>query len=130
MKLDAVCDRIREDYATFPKNQSFDLYAEDVFFRDPLNKFNGVDRYRDMIGFIDRWFQAPNLELHELKTTGEATFETRWTLKFVCPVPWKPLIAIPGWTEYRLNETGKIVSHIDYWHCSVWDVILQIFKTG
>ena len=127
MNIDAVCDRIRQDYANFPDQQSYDLYATDVYFRDPLNEFNGVDRYREMIGFIARWFQQPNLELHTLEKTSDHTFQTQWTLSWITPVPWQPQISIPGWTEYRLNNAGQIVSHIDYWKCSRWNVLTQVF---
>jgi hypothetical protein len=128
MDIDAVCDRIRQDYANFPDQQSYDLYAKDVYFQDPLNQFKGVDRYRDMIGFIARWFRQPHLELHTLEKTSDHSFQTQWTLSWITPVPWQPRISIPGWTEYRLNETGKIMSHIDYWKCSRWDVIAQVFR--
>ncbi|MGF1520888.1 MAG: DUF2358 domain-containing protein [Leptolyngbyaceae cyanobacterium] len=128
MELAEVCDRIRRDYANFPHNQSYDLYAENVFFQDPLNRFHGVDRYRKMIEFIDRWFQAPSLELHKLETHASDKFQTRWTLRWVAPLPWKPAMAISGWTDYHINEAGQIVSHIDYWNCSRWDVLKQVFN--
>ena len=130
MNIDAVCDRIRQDYARFPADQSYDLYAEDVYFRDPLNEFTGVDQYQDMIGFIAKWFQQPQLDLHRLEKTGDRTFETYWTLSWITPLPWQPTVAIPGWTEYRLNDTGQIVSHVDYWNCSRWAVLGQIFGLG
>jgi len=132
MHIDAVCDRIRQDYATFPADQSYDLYAEDVYFRDPLNEFTGVDQYEEMIGFIDKWFQQPQLDLHRLEKTSDRTFETYWTLSWTTPLPWRPVVAIPGWTEYRLNDEGKIMSHIDTWNCSRWAVLWQIFglRTG
>lgn len=130
MDINAVCDRIRQDYANFPKDQSYDLYAEDVYFQDPLNRFRGVKRYREMISFIERWFQQPNLELHDLEQTSEQTFRTRWTLSWITPVPWQPQISVPGWTEYRLNDEGKIIAHIDHWNCSRLEVLGQVFGLG
>ena len=127
MDITEVCDRIRQDYANFPHNQSYDLYAENVFFQDPLNRFNGVDRYREMIGFINRWFQNPRLELHSLELKPGNGFQTRWTLSWVAPFPWQPSMAISGWTDYAVNENSQIVSHIDYWNCSRWEVLKQVF---
>ena len=127
MDITEVCDRIRQDYANFPHGQSYDLYAADVFFQDPLNRFNGVDRYREMIGFINRWFRHPRLELHSLELQSTHGFQTRWTLSWTAPFPWQPAMAISGWTDYRLNDTGQIISHIDYWNCSRWDVLKQVF---
>lgn len=128
-KLDigGVSDRIRQDYARFPHQQSYELYAEDVFFQDPLNRFRGVGRYQDMVGFMARWFQQPRLELHELNVQSDQAFKTRWTLSWVAPLPWKPPMAISGQTEYRLNEDGKIASHIDSWDCSRLSVLGQVF---
>ena len=126
-QVQTVGDRIRQDYACFPQNQSYDLYAEDVYFEDPLNRFQGVKRYRDMIAFIQRWFQNLTLELHRLDLQGEQAFQTHWTLSWIAPFPWKPAVAISGWTDYRLNEQGQIVAHIDHWHCSRWAVVMQLF---
>ena len=41
-----ILDQIRLDYERFPHDQSYHLYADDVYFEDPLNKSRGVDRYR------------------------------------------------------------------------------------
>jgi hypothetical protein len=127
---DTLCDRLRQDYAQFPADQSYDLYAETVYFEDPLNRFRGVQRYRDMIAFIDRWFIDPRLDLHALTCPGPDHIQTEWTLRWVAPLPWKPAMAISGWTDYRLNGDGKIVSHIDHWHCSRWTVVQQVFGGG
>ncbi|MEM6839317.1 MAG: DUF2358 domain-containing protein [Cyanobacteria bacterium P01_C01_bin.120] len=127
MDIATVCDRIRQDYANFPERQSYELYAADVYFRDPLNEFTGVNQYREMIGFITRWFQQPQLDLHRLEQISDRSFKTEWTLSWIVPAPWRPSVAIPGWTEYQLNDAGQIVSHIDTWNCSRWQVLGQVF---
>jgi Uncharacterized conserved protein (DUF2358) len=119
-----ILQRIRADYDRFPQDQSYDLYAADVFFKDPMNQFRGVDRYRQMIGFIDRFFQDPQLDLHKIEQQGQ-DIRTDWTLRWTTPLPWRPRIAISGWSELKLNEAGLICSHIDYWHDSKWDVVKQ-----
>ncbi|NET53671.1 MAG: DUF2358 domain-containing protein, partial [Merismopedia sp. SIO2A8] len=43
------------------------------------------------------------------------------------PLPWKPRIAIPGWSELKLNAEGLIACHIDHWNISRLDVIKQHF---
>lgn len=125
--IDEICDRIRADYQQFPKDQSYDLYAETVYFKDPMNEFRGVARYQKMIGFIDRWFRDPRLEVKDIKTEKPDQITTHWTLFFTAPLPWHPRIKIPGWSELRLNDQGLVVSHIDYWECSKWDVIQQLW---
>jgi len=115
---------LKEDYQRFPVNQTYSIYAPDVCFQDPLNKFSGVKRYKEMINFIQTWFLDPKMDLHNIQRLGD-TIKTEWTLSWNTPLPWKPRISIPGWSELGLNSDGLIVSHIDYWNCSRLDVVKQ-----
>lgn len=117
---------LKEDYQRFPVNQTYSIYAPDVYFQDPLNKFRGVKRYKVMINFIETWFLNPKMDLHNIQRLGNS-IKTEWTLSWNTPVPWKPRISIPGWSELALNSDGLIVSHIDYWNCSRLDVVKQHF---
>jgi Uncharacterized conserved protein (DUF2358) len=119
-----IIEVIKQDYQRFPVDQTYSIYATDVFFKDPLNEFRGLGRYKQMIGFIRTWFIEVKLDLHDIQRDGEA-IKTRWTLNWTTPLPWKPRISIPGWSELRLNADGLIVSHIDYWDCSRLDVLKQ-----
>ncbi|MBD2107201.1 DUF2358 domain-containing protein [Nodosilinea sp. FACHB-13] len=122
-----ILEQIRIDYERFPCDQSYHLYAEDVYFKDPLNKFRGVDRYRLMIGFISHWFKDVNLQLHGIEYSSPSQIDTRWTLSWIAPVPWQPRMSIPGRSELGLGEDGKVISHIDYWDCSRLSVLKQLF---
>jgi hypothetical protein len=115
---------LKQDYQRFPVNQTYGIYAEDVYFQDPLNRFHSIERYKKMIAFITNWFIAPKMDLHDIRQAGK-TITTHWTLSWNAPVPWKPRITIPGWSELRLNQDNLIVSHIDYWNCSRLDVLKQ-----
>jgi hypothetical protein len=103
-----LLNQIRADYQRFPKDQSFHLYADDVYFKDPVNEFRGVKRYQEMIGFMERWFQQVNLELHDIRYGNPQRIDTRWTLSWVAPAPWKPAMSIPGRSELEVNDEGKI----------------------
>jgi hypothetical protein len=121
-----IINILKEDYQRFPVNQTYTIYAEDVYFQDPLNKFQGVERYKRMIQFIQTWFINAKMDLHDIQLLGD-TIKTEWTLSWNTPLPWKPRISISGWSELKLNAEGLIVSHIDYWHCSPLDVVKQHF---
>ena len=121
-----ILEILKTDYHNFPKNQTYSIYANDVYFKDPMNEFRGCDRYQRMIHFIETWFLNPQLNLHSIQKNGNA-IRTDWTLSWTTPLPRKPRICIPGWSELTLNETGLIMSHIDYWHCSRFDVLKQHF---
>ncbi|MDZ8071034.1 MAG: DUF2358 domain-containing protein [Nostoc sp. DedQUE08] len=119
---------LKEDYQRFPVNQTYSIYAPEVYFQDPMNKFRGVKRYKAMINFIETWFLNPKMDLHNIQRLGD-TIKTEWTLSWNTPLPWKPRISIPGWSELGLNSDGLIVSHIDYWNCSRLDVVKQHFSS-
>lgn len=122
-----ILEKLKTDYRNFPHRQSFELYAEGVYFKDPLTQFRGIDRYRQMIGFMAKWFQKISLTLHDIERDGDR-IKTAWTLTWTTPLPWKPRIAISGHSLLTLDDRGKIDSHIDFWDCSVWEVIRQHFS--
>ena len=129
-----IIEILQEDYQRFPRDQTYEIYAKDVYFKDPMTEFRGIKRYQSMIGFMSHWFQNIQMELHHIEQIGDLAeplrdrIETRWTLSWTTPLPWQPRIAISGRSELMLNEQNLIVSHIDYWDCSRWDVLQQHFS--
>jgi len=121
-----IIETLKADYQRFPADQSYDLYAQDVYFQDPLTEFRGLKRYQSLIQFIRKWFRQIHLELHHIEQIDNI-IHTEWTLNWTTPLPWQPRISIPGRSELILNQQQKIVSHIDYWHCSRWNVLKQHF---
>ena len=57
----SILEIIQRDYQQFPKDQTYSIFTENVFFKDPLNEFRGVSRYQKMIQFLDRWFKDIHL---------------------------------------------------------------------
>lgn len=117
---------LRADYARFPIDQSYHIYAEDVYFQDPLNRFRGLDRYRQTIGFMQTWFKEIQFDLQALERV-DRLITTQWTLQWNTPLPWYPRIEITGRSELLLNDRELIISHIDYWDCTPLDVLKQHF---
>lgn len=120
---------LQADYSRFPENQTYDIYAEDVYFKDPLNEFRGVKKYREMIGFLTKFFGNIEMEVKAITREGEL-IQTEWILNMTPPLPWQPRISIPGRSELKVNEHNLISSHIDYWHISPWSVLGQNFFWG
>lgn len=121
-----IIEILQQDYQKFPQEQNYTIYAANVYFKDPLNEFRGLARYQRMIQFIDKWFRNVQLDVHEIKRQ-EQQIDTEWTLSWNSPLPWQPRINISGRSELLLNNDNQIVSHIDYWYCSIWDVLRQHF---
>ncbi|MBC5796313.1 DUF2358 domain-containing protein [Sphaerospermopsis sp. LEGE 00249] len=115
---------LKADYQRFPVNQTYSIYAKDVYFQDAVFKFRGLELYKWMIKFIQTFFLNLKMDLHNIQQQ-ENTIKTEWTLSWDAALPWKPRISISGWSELRLNNEGLIISHIDYWHCSQLDVLKQ-----
>jgi hypothetical protein len=125
---DTILSILKADYDRFPHNQTFDIYATDVFFKDPVFQFRGRDRYQFMIGFIKKIFLNCKMDLHNIQQ-DDKQIRSDWTLSWNSPLPWKPRITISGWSELVLSDANLIVSHIDHWHCSQLDVLKQHFQT-
>ena len=117
---------LKEDYQRFPENQTFEIYAEDVYFKDPLNEFRGVKKYQAMIGFLGSFFNNIEMEVHNVTQKG-TMIKTEWTLNMTSPLPWKPRLSIPGWSDLEVSDENLIISHIDRWHISPWNVLSQNF---
>ena len=116
---------LQEDYQHFPEDQTYSIYAEDVYFKDPLNQFRGREKYKQMLNLLNTIFQEIKMDVHNISRHGNM-IETEWTLNLTSPLPWKPRLAIPGKSELKLNEEF-IVSHIDIWHISRLNVLKQNF---
>lgn len=119
-----ILETLKADYQRFPANQTYSIYAKDVYFQDAVFKFRGLELYKWMIKFIQTFFLNLKMDLHNIQQQ-ENTIKTEWTLSWDAALPWKPRISISGWSELRLNNQGLIISHIDYWHCSQLDVLKQ-----
>ncbi|KKI99507.1 DUF2358 domain-containing protein [Prochlorothrix hollandica] len=117
---------ITADYQNFPHNQTYSIYAEDVFFKDPMTEFRGLAQYQKMIQFMTTWFKDSQLDLQGIEQEGDR-IKTQWILSWTTPLPWQPRITISGHTEMILNQEDKVISHIDVWDCSPWSVLQQHF---
>ncbi|WP_013322497.1 DUF2358 domain-containing protein [Gloeothece verrucosa] len=121
-----ILEILKDDYQRFPVNQTYHIYGANVYFKDPVNEFRGIKRYQEMIQFMATWFKQIKMDLHDIYQKQNIIY-TEWTLHWTTPLPWQPRIAIPGRSELTLDDNNLIISHVDYWHCSGWDVIKQHF---
>jgi hypothetical protein len=85
MSPSSILDILRQDYQRFPIDQTYEIYAQDVYFQDPLNQFRGVEKYKKTIGFIQSWFIHPQMEVLELEQIDQI-IHTRWRLSWVRPL--------------------------------------------
>ncbi|MEL6776636.1 MAG: DUF2358 domain-containing protein [Cyanobacteria bacterium J06597_16] len=124
----SLVEQLKQDYSRFPDAQTYSLYADNVQFKDPMNAFQGVERYRKMIDFLSRFFSNIQMELHTIEQPSPDMITTKWTLNMDAPMPWSPRLSIPGRSELGINNAGQISTHIDYWSCSKLSVLRQVFR--
>lgn len=123
-----LLETIETDYLRFPENPTYNIYAENVHFKDPIYDFYGLKKYQEMITFLSKWFKNLHLELHEI-IEKENQIDTRWTMSWNSPLPWQPFVSVSGRSELKI-ENNLIIGHYDYWDISKWDLIKQHFQIG
>jgi Uncharacterized conserved protein (DUF2358) len=122
-----LLETVRLDYSKFPEAQTYAIYDPNVFFKDPVYEFRGLERYQKMIGFITYWFSDLKLELHDIQQIDKIIL-TQWTMSWNAPLPWKPRISVSGRSELKVGDQELIVAHVDFWNCSKLDVVKQHFR--
>ncbi|GFP91465.1 hypothetical protein PHJA_001290500 [Phtheirospermum japonicum] len=107
---------IREEFPElFYKELSFDIYRDDIVFKDPLNTFSGIDNYKSIfwaLRFHGRiFFKALWVDIVSVWQPMENMIMVRWTVHGVPRIPWESRGRFDGTSEYKLDKDGKIYEH-------------------
>jgi len=115
---DALRTLRRELPTLFYKELTYDIYREDIVFRDPRNVFIGIDRYKTIFKtlrfFAKVFFRPKSLELRIVRIwqPNEGKIVVRWT---IMGTPWLALgddeNILDGNSEFKLDRKGKIYEH-------------------
>ncbi|KAJ1396211.1 hypothetical protein SESBI_32711 [Sesbania bispinosa] len=82
---------LREEFPDlFYRELSFDIYRDDIVFKDPLNTF---------------------IDLSSVWQPVENVIMVRWTVHGIPRVPWESRGRFDGTSEYKLDREGKIYEH-------------------
>lgn len=106
------------------------IYAEDCWFIDPTIRFRGRDLYQRNLQLLVPFFVNPSLDLCGIEQgfKGDAKFiKANWYLRTYLKLPWRPLISLEGSTIYDLDDSLKIVYHVESWNISAFEAVTQIF---
>ncbi|CAM6022116.1 unnamed protein product [Sphagnum balticum] len=99
----------------FYKDLSFDIYRDDVVFRDPMNTFEGIDNYKLVfwaLRFHGRiFFKALWVDIVRVWQPSDKVIMVRWTVRGIPRVPWETQGHFDGTSEYKLDKDGKIYEH-------------------
>ncbi|CAN4108344.1 unnamed protein product [Withania somnifera] len=107
---------IREEFPSlFYRELSFDVYRDDIVFKDPINTFTGIDNYKSIfwaLRFHGRMlFRALWIDIVSVWQPVENMIIVRWTVHGIPRVPWECHGRFDGTSEYKLDKDGKIYEH-------------------
>eukprot|EP00887_Chlorella_sp_A99_P004841 scaffold4.g4841.t1 len=106
---------LREDIPLlFHKDLNYDIYREDITFRDPSIAFHGLKSYRLIfrsLRFHGRVFcKALYVEVQRIWQPDDAQIKVRWKV-YAKPRLGGPDGQLDGIFTYRLDRSGKIYEH-------------------
>ncbi len=129
-QVQQVISTLKQDLPTlFKKDISYDIYTQDIYFQDPISKFQGKFQYR-MIYWTLRFharafFTKIYFDLHEVNQSAENTIAAKWTVHGSLRLPWKAKILFNGSSTYKLTPDGLIFEHIDTWESKPREILRQ-----
>ncbi|XP_022964302.1 uncharacterized protein LOC111464359 [Cucurbita moschata] len=107
---------LREEFPElFYRELSFDIYRDDIVFKDPLNTFTGIDNYKSILWALrfhgKIFFRALWVDVIGVWQPMESVIMVRWTVHGIPRVPWESRGRFDGTSEYKLDKEGKIYEH-------------------
>lgn len=118
----------------FERDISYDIYSQDVYFRDPVNTFKGKLNYRIIfwtLRFHARlFFKTIAFDLHSISHPDRDTILATWTVRGTLRVPWNAYILFNGDSTYKLNQDCKIYQHVDRWDRKPIEILRQFVRKG
>lgn len=130
MQVKQVVETLKQDLPTlFEQDISYDIYTNDIYFQDPVNKFKGKINYRIIfwtLRFHARlFFTQIYFDLHDVRMAEGESILANWTVRGVLRVPWKAGVFFNGYSTYKLNKDGLIYEHIDTWDRKPTEILKQ-----
>ena len=134
-QIEQVIETLKEDLPTlFEKDISYDIYTQDIDFRDPVNHFKGKFNYRIIFWTLrfhaQLFFSEIYFDLHDVKQTTEDVIKAYWTVRGTLRLPWKPRVFFNGDSTYKLTSEGLIYNHLDTWDRKPSEILKQFFHKG
>jgi len=133
--MEQVIETLKQDLPTlFEKDISYDIYTQDIYFKDPVNTFKYKFNYRIIfwtLRFHARlFFTEIYFDVHDIKQSAEDTILVNWTVRGVLRVPWKARLFFNGYSTYKLNKDNLIYEHIDTWDRKPGEILKQFWQKG
>jgi len=99
----------------FEKELTYDIYTDDITFRDPRNSFHGLRSYKIIFWSLRLhgkiFFRKIFVDVKSLCQVSEREIRMRWCVHGVPRIPWEAEGIFDGVSIYRLDRHGKIYEH-------------------
>lgn len=130
---DRLIQTLQQDLPTlFEKDITYDIYTQDILFKDPVNTFKGKFNYRIIFWTLrfhgQLFFTHLFFDLHRVYRADESTVLAEWTVRGTLRVPWQGHVFFNGTSTYKLTSEGLIYSHLDRWDRSPSEILKQFFQ--
>ncbi|KAJ7282154.1 hypothetical protein O6H91_18G083700 [Diphasiastrum complanatum] len=107
---------LREELPSmFHKDLNYEIYREDITFKDPLNTFSGIHNYKLIFWALrfhgQIFFRVIWVDILRVWQPSEKVITVRWTVRGIPRVPWEAQGRFDGTSEYKLDKEGKIYEH-------------------
>ncbi|MEH2191765.1 MAG: DUF2358 domain-containing protein [Nostoc sp.] len=135
LSVEKLIKILKQDLPTlFEKDISYDIYTQDIYFKDPVNTFKYKFNYRIIfwtLRFHARlFFTQIYFDVHDISQSAEDTILAKWTVRGVLRVPWKAGLLFNGYSTYKLNQDNLIYEHIDTWDRKPGEILKQFWQKG
>lgn len=87
------------------------LYADDVFFRDPMQQAKGLSAFLGVNERMGKGAKQVRFTVHD-STGDDALFYLHWRMRFVPRLG--PALSVEGVSRIRA-EGRRVIEHVDYW---------------
>jgi hypothetical protein len=126
-----VVELIRKDYERsyfVTGNMNMGIYEADCEFADPFVSFKGLKRFKQNVSNLGSFMEESSLKITDWQEYEDRIY-AKWRFNCVLGLPWRPILAATGSTEYFFDEnSGKICKHVENWDISPADGVRQLFK--
>lgn len=130
LQVERAIATLQKDLPTlFERDITYDIYSQDILFRDPVNQFKGKFNYRIIFWTLrfhgQLFFTQLYFDLHTIERASRNTIRADWTVRGKLRVPWRTHVFFNGYSIYTLNAAASINEHVDTWDRSPGDILKQ-----
>jgi Uncharacterized conserved protein (DUF2358) len=129
-QIQRIIETLSSDLPTlFERDITYDIYTNDIDFKDPVNTFKGKLNYRIIfwtLRFHARlFFQEIYFDVHQIEPISPKRIAVNWTVRGTLRLPWKAKLFFQGDSTYKLNSEGLIYNHQDTWDRKPSEILKQ-----